>query len=67
MSRKEMGEGADETRETEMIEIMTRSNGRIRNATSVVKKYIQSIILQRLKKIKTTMKRGQGVPEVDLV
>ena len=51
MSIKEMGVDADATREAGMIKIMTRSNGRTRNAASVVKKDIQRFIAQRLKKI----------------
>ena len=41
---KEMGGEEDATREVVMIKFMTRNTVRTRNATSVVKKDIQSLI-----------------------
>ena len=66
MSIKEMGGKADAKREAGIIKVMTRSTGRTRNATSVFKKYIRSLIAQRIKKINTMMKRAQGVPVAEL-
>ena len=52
-------------KKAEMIKVMTSSNGRISNSTSVVKKDIQRPISQRLNKIKTIITRAQGPPVVD--
>ena len=52
MSIKEMGGEADATREAGKIKLMTPSTGRARNATSVVKKYIQIFIAKIQKKRK---------------
>ena len=49
-----------------MITLMTRITRSTRNDTSVVKKDIRSLITQILKKIKTMMKRAQGVPVSEL-
>ena len=48
MSINEMGGEVDATREAGMIKLIKRSTARTRNATSVAKKDIQSIIAQRL-------------------
>ena len=61
----EMGLESYPTREAGMIKRMTRSTERKRNATSVVKNDTHNLISQRLKKIKTTMTREQGVPVVE--
>ena len=62
---KEVGGKADATREARMITIITRSTGRTRNYTTVVKKDIRNLITQILKEINTTMTRAHGVPVVE--
>ena len=67
MPIKSMGGEAEAKRKVGMIKIMKIITGRTRNATSVVKNYIQSPISQRQKKIKTMVKRAQVLPSVEQV
>ena len=62
---KEMGGDVDATRETGVIKVMTRCTGKIRSATSVVKKDIHNCIAQRLKKINTMITKSQVVPALE--
>ena len=55
MSIKRMGEELEATIEVRMMKLTTRRNLWESNATSVVKKDIQRLIAQRLKKTKTIM------------
>ena len=60
-----MGGEADAKREAGMIKLMTRSNLRTRNDTSVAKKDIRSLISQRVKNMKTIITRAKGVAVVE--
>ena len=65
MSIKEMGGETDTTRESGMINLMTRITGRTINATIALKNDIYRPIAKQLKKIKTIITIAQGVLVVE--